>query len=194
MSLPPPFSLSLWLCSFLLISGGGPASVLSGTAAAVAAAAAPKTAARISNERSTEIIDGDFEFASHYTGLEHFGLMRIKDSKGMHFVSIRPTTHGRGKRERSREWKREEERTQSGHLELWRKTGAATAEVVYGWTVAAFLVAVVFSGFVFNRISMLMILCRMRARFQANIWKLIFLLPQISIASLNHNNLCINDQ
>lgn len=81
-----------------------------GTAAAPAAAApassSPKIVARISNERSREIIDGDFEFASHYTGLEHLGLMRIKDSKAMHFISIRQTTHGREKPEERGEWKR----------------------------------------------------------------------------------------
>lgn len=76
----------------------------------------PKTVARISNERSREIIDGNSEFASHYTGLEHFGLMRIKDSKAMHFISIRQTTHGRGKQERRGEWKRGKETTQRGQL------------------------------------------------------------------------------
>lgn len=50
--------------------------------------------ARISNERSREIIDGKFEFASHYAGIGHFGLMRIKDSKAMHFISIRQTPMG----------------------------------------------------------------------------------------------------
>lgn len=78
----------------------------------------PKTAARISNERSREIIDGNLEFASHYTGLEHFGLMRIKDSKAMHFISIRQTTHRRGKREGRGEQKKGEEATQSGQLLL----------------------------------------------------------------------------
>ncbi len=64
--------------------------------------------ARISNEGSREIIDGDFGFARHYTGLEHFGLIRIKDSNAMHFISIRPTTHGRGRQEvRGRVEKRE---------------------------------------------------------------------------------------
>lgn len=64
--------------------------------------------ARISNERSTEIIDGNFEFASHYAGLGHFGLMRIKDSKAMHFISIRQTPMGEegwGEQEKRKEAK-----------------------------------------------------------------------------------------
>lgn len=75
----------------------------------------PKTVARISNERSTAIIDGNFEFVSHYTGLERFGLMRIKDSKAAHFISIRKTTHGRERREVRGGWKRGKE-TQSEQL------------------------------------------------------------------------------
>ena len=69
----------------------------------------PKPVASISNEGSREIIDGNFEFASHYAGLEHFGLMRIKDSKAMHFISIRQTTRGRGRRGVRGEWNRGKE-------------------------------------------------------------------------------------
>lgn len=62
--------------------------------------------ARISNERSGEVIDGNFEFAGHYVGLDCFGLMRIKDSKARHFVSIRQTAHGRGEQQVREEWER----------------------------------------------------------------------------------------
>lgn len=68
--------------------------------------------ARISNERSREIIDGKFEFASHYAGIGHFGLMRIKDSKAMHFISIRQTPMGEEDRTEEASGKKKEETTQ----------------------------------------------------------------------------------
>ena len=80
----------------------------------------PKPVARISNERSREIIDGNFEFAGHYAGLEHFGLMRIKDSKAMHFISIRQTTCERGRLEVRGEGSRGEEATERG-LRVWNQ-------------------------------------------------------------------------
>ena len=101
------------------------------------------TVARISNERSRRIIDDNFEFASHYTGLEHFGLMRIKDSKAMHFISIRQTTHGRG-RERSGS---EGKKLGGGSYgsEISRQEGKeATAHDLYGYIMCPCLILYTF--------------------------------------------------
>lgn len=102
----------------------------------------PTTVARISNERSREIIDGNFEFASHYAGLGHFGLMRIKDSKAMHFISIRQTTHGRRRRERRGEWKRRKGTTRRVQLWVWNQQAggkrSSTTDDVYVYNVCFF--------------------------------------------------------
>lgn len=72
--------------------------------------------ARISNERSREIIDGNFEFASYYAGLGHTGLMRIKDSKAIHFISIRQTPMGEEDRREEASRKKRKDTTQWGQL------------------------------------------------------------------------------